>query len=75
MIWFFRRASARLQYEIRRESQGPGYELVITYPDGSQCVECYADPATLIHRSLALQDSLIEDGWRPPALAARRPEG
>lgn len=35
MMWFFERTAKRLLYKIRREEGGPGYELVLSYPDGS----------------------------------------
>ena len=71
MIWFFERHDARLQYEIRRQSDGPAYELVITFPDGRQEVEHYADPGALTRRSVRLERALIAAGWGPPPAAAR----
>lgn len=67
MIWIFERASERLRCEIRRESSGPGYELIVTNPDGSQRMERFDETAALIKRSLDLQLELIEAGWRAPA--------
>ena len=43
MIWFFERHRARLHYEIRRQSDGPAYELVITFPDGHKLTFLAAD--------------------------------
>lgn len=67
MIWIFERASERLRCEIRRETSGPGYELIITNPDGSQRMERFEDTSALIKRSLDLQMELIEAGWRAPS--------
>jgi hypothetical protein len=67
MIWIFERTNERLRCEIRRDSAGSGYELIITNPDGSQRMERFEDTSTLIKRSLDLQIELIEAGWRPPA--------
>jgi hypothetical protein len=72
MIWFFERRRAWLHYEIRRQTDGPNYELVITFPDGRQEVERYADPDAVSERSLNLQRSLTDEGWEPPRVGARR---
>jgi hypothetical protein len=71
MIWFFERRRARLHYEIRRQTDGPNYELVITFPDGRQQVERYADPDDLAARSTRLEQSLTEEGWHPPNVGPR----
>ena len=73
MIWFFERHHSRLHYEIRRQTDGPDYELVITHPDGHQEVEHYADPAALLERSIRLQGSLLAAGWQPPG-GRQRPQ-
>ena len=67
MIWFFERHDSRLLYEIRRQADGDDFELVVTFPDGRQEVEHYADPHALIERSQRLQDALKAQGWLPPA--------
>lgn len=67
MIWIFERASQRLRCEIRRDSAGSGFELIITNPDGSQRMERFEDTSALIKRSLDLQMELIEAGWRAPS--------
>lgn len=71
MIWFFQRQHARLHYEIRRQGDGPGYELAITHPDGGQVIERYGSPADLVQRAMALQNTLIADGWAPPPVGSR----
>ena len=71
MIWFFERQRARLHYEIRRQTDGPGYELVMTFPDGRQQFEHYADASALLERSTYLQTSLVAAGWQPPVVRAR----
>jgi hypothetical protein len=73
MIWFFERHEARLRYEIRRQTDGPDYELVITFPDGRQEVERYADPAEVTRRSIRLERALTDAGWEPPAVGPRPP--
>jgi len=67
MIWFFERQTSRLLYEIRRQVDGHDYELVVTFPDGSQEVEKFHDAVSLIERSHRLQESLKAEGWTPPA--------
>lgn len=66
MQWFFERAGQRLRWEIRRDADGTGYELIVTPPDGREATERFTDPTALIERSLALQQSLLDDGWRSP---------
>lgn len=67
MIWFFERQDARLLFEIRRQSEGDDYELVVTFPDGRQEVERFKDPHDLIERSQRLQETLRAQGWQPPS--------
>jgi len=55
MIWFFERHRARLHYEIRRQTDGPNYELVITFPDGRQQIERYADTTAVRERAIKLE--------------------
>lgn len=66
MIWFFERHQARLRYEIRRQTDGPDYELVITFPDGRQEIERYADPNDVTRRSIRLEQALTDAGWESP---------
>ena len=74
MIWFFERHRSRLRYEIRRQTDGDAYELVITHPDGRQQVEHYDDAAALVDRSMRLQHKLLAAGWQPPRRRAHRDE-
>jgi hypothetical protein len=71
MIWFFARHDARLHYEIRRETDGPAYELVITLQDGRQEVERYMEQSAITRRSVRLERALIDAGWEPPPVGAR----
>ena len=66
MLWTFERGGEHLRCEIRREGAGPGYELIVTNPDGSQRMERFEDTNALIKRTLELQSELIEAGWRSP---------
>jgi hypothetical protein len=71
MIWFFEREESRLQYEIRRQSDGHAYELVITFPDGRQEIERYDDSNAVTRRSIRLERALTDAGWEPPPVGAR----
>lgn len=71
MIWFFERQDARLRYEIRRQSEGTAYELVITFPDGRQEIERYDDPNAITRRSIRLERALTDAGWEPPPVGSR----
>jgi hypothetical protein len=73
MHWYFERNGQRMRWEIRREAGGTGYELVLRPPDGPDAIERFDDPTALIERSLTLQQSLLDDGWRSPH--ARRDSG
>ena len=75
MIWFFQRQQDRLHYEIRHQTDGPDYELVITHPDGRQDVERYSDSGALLERSSGLQRSLMSAGWQAPQPRARASGG
>ena len=65
MVWFFERESERLQYEIRREQEGDGYELVIRASTDEKTVQKVASPAELIERSQDVWNFLLNGGWRP----------
>lgn len=71
MIWFFERDESRLHYEIRRQTDGNDFELVITHPDGRQDVESFSDPVAIFDRSQQLQRTLRADGWQPPPARPR----
>lgn len=65
MVWFFERESERLQYEIRRDDAGAGFELVISASADEKTVERVTSPAELIERSQDLWTFLLNGGWRP----------
>lgn len=66
MLWIFERKGEQMRCEIRREGEGPGYEMIVTSPDGSQRMERFEETADLIKRTLDLQWELLESGWRQP---------
>jgi hypothetical protein len=63
MIWIFTRGCAQVDVEIRRA--GEAYELVVSYPDGTERIERFQSPARLIRRSLRLQRRLMREAWEP----------
>ena len=65
MVWFFERESERLQYEIRREQAGDGYELVIRASSDEKTVQKVDSPSELIERSQDVWTFLLNGGWRP----------
>ena len=69
MLWFFRKQNARVHYEIRRQSDGDEFELVITREDGREQIETFTNAKAAVERSQLLHDSLIASGWRPPEAA------
>lgn len=71
MLWFFEKQQSRLHYEIRRQSDGHNYELIITYSDGRTEVEVYEDPGDVVARSEGLQQTLAQEGWESPGRRAR----
>ena len=73
MFWFFEKHNTRLHYEIRRQADGPDYELAITFPDGRHEIESFADADGVVQRSAALQNSLAQGGWQSPP-ARRSPQ-
>lgn len=65
MVWFFKRGAAQIDVEVHRHLQRGGYTLEVTFPDGTERIEHFDDPARLVTRTLAVQQRLIEDGWMP----------
>lgn len=68
MLWIFERKGERMRCEIRREGAGPGYEMIVTNPNGSQRMERFEETGDLIKRTLDLQRDLLESGWRQPVI-------
>ena len=55
-----------MRCEIYRDSEGSGYEMIVTRPDGSQLMERFDETDALIKRTLEFQRELMETGWRQP---------
>ncbi len=63
MVWFYERQGAFIRCEARTAESGPGFELVVVQPDGS---EHFDDSATLSRRQHELETTLAGDGWTGP---------
>ena len=71
MLWFFEKQREKLHFEVRHQSDGHDFELVITYPDGREVIEKFSDPRVLAERSRSLRTSLVDEGWHSPPLLSR----
>ena len=74
MIWFFERQQSRLHYEVRHQTDGHAYELVITHPDGRQDIELFS--IARAHRAVGGPSGVAAGRRLAPAAAAAqiRPE-
>lgn len=66
MVWFYERQGAFIRCETRDAPNGPGFELVIIQPDGTEHVEYFEDSASLSRRQAELENTLSHDGWTGP---------
>ena len=66
MVWFYERHGAFIRCETRDADRGPGFELVIVQPDGSERIERFVDSSALERRQNELQATLSHDGWQGP---------
>ena len=68
MIWLWEREGQRLTYEVRRLDEVNQYELLVTYPDGTEEAETFTEPGVLLERSFNWKERLESEGWRalPP---------
>ena len=66
MVFFYERQGAFLRCEARTAEHGPGFELVIIQPDGSEEIEHFEDSSTLTRRQQELEAALADEGWTGP---------
>jgi hypothetical protein len=70
VIWFFYQGRAQIDLEVCRATPSATYQLVVTYPDGSEQLEQFPDPRALVRRVIEVEDRLVASGWRPGWLAS-----
>ena len=66
MFYFFRRGTATVRCEVRTDSDGQGYELVVERPDAMVSVERFVEPPALNRRWTEVERTLLREGWRGP---------
>lgn len=67
MFYFFRRGDETAQCEVRATSDGPGFEIIITGPDGKERFERFPTSEQVHARWLELHDTFQRDGWWGPS--------
>jgi len=72
MIYFFRRADAKLTSETRLNPDGPGYQLVITENDKTR-IESFAELPKLLAREHELLQAWRAQGWADVGQPTRTP--
>jgi hypothetical protein len=70
MVYFFERQGSVMQCEIRVDSHGDGYELVIESKDSAR-VEHFREPTELSARWTELEIRLLSEGWAEPTYPRR----
>jgi hypothetical protein len=71
LVYFFERRGSFIRCEVH--DIGGYFELVIIRPDGSECVERYADADSVHARQVALEKGLVSGGsTRPHGRSIRR---
>jgi hypothetical protein len=66
MFYFFRRGAASIRCEVRADSAGQGYELVVDRPDAMISIERFLAPPDLNRRWREIERMLIREGWHGP---------
>jgi hypothetical protein len=67
VFYFFRRGNETVQCEVRSDSDGPGYEIVITDSTGAVQVERFATSEQVHDRWMELHRRFESEGWWGPA--------
>ena len=67
VFYFFKRGNETVQCEVRSEPDGPGYEIVITEPNGVQRIERFATSEQVHDRWVELHKRFELEGWWGPS--------
>lgn len=67
MFYFFQRGNETVQCEVRAAVDGPGYEIVITEPDGTERLETFSTSEEVHARWVELHRRFADEGWWGPA--------
>jgi hypothetical protein len=67
VFYFFKRGNETVQCEVRSETDGPGYEIVITDQAGAVTVERFNTSEQVHERWMELHRRFENDGWWGPA--------
>jgi hypothetical protein len=67
VFYFFQRGTETVQCEVRSAADGPGYEILITEPNGTERLEVFATSEEVHNRWVALHKRFADDGWWGPA--------
>ena len=66
MVWFYEKQGAFIRCEARDSETGPGFDLIVIQPDGSEHIEHFDDSRHLTRRQQELESTLADDGWQGP---------
>ena len=66
MFYFFRRNGSSIRCEVRADSDGDGYELIVDRPNGTMSVEHFGAPPELNARWREIERTLVREGWQGP---------
>lgn len=67
MFYFFQKGKETVQCEVRSADDGPGFEIVVTAPDGTRTLETYATSEQVHDRWLELHKRFADEGWWGPS--------
>lgn len=66
MFYFFRRDGSSIRCEVRADSAGDGYELIVDRPNATLSVEHFGAPPELNARWREIERTLVREGWHGP---------
>ncbi len=66
MFYFFRRNGSSIRCEVRVDSGGHGYELIVDRPNAMLTVERFGAPPELDRRWREIEQTLVREGWEGP---------